>query len=138
MVDVGGFVQQGVDLGHAELVTNFVTASNVYNDVTGLAVTLECDGSPIIVTAYAPYLVNAQASADASLQLTMDGQTVQLGTFTAMAAGKGGPVFMSTPSFSPARGEHTFKLQMRSSVNGQNATLWAFPTAPAHISVKRA
>lgn len=128
--------QAGVELGRAEITANATNATNTFADVAGLSVTITTPAVPLEVVLFTPYGTNSVAGGSYNQQILVDGVVIGVSTVNAAVAGSGASA-ISIGIITPTAGSHTFKAQMRAGAASQTATMWAFPTSPSFISVRR-
>lgn len=126
-----------VELGYSQITspvnitsTNFASPNNVISDIT-----VVCDGSPIIVEVYSPYLQTSPQTQYSIIPiLRYDGSLYKLGIFTADANLYAYSMQFMKVRLTPSAGVHTFGIAA-STESGQTA-VWGAGTGAsggAHV-----
>lgn len=122
---------RNVELGYAEITSNFTQTGAGSSDVTGLSVTVNVGARPILVILGASAFYNSSASGVGGLTIK-EGST-SLGALTASLTTLVLPVFRQV-RLNPSAGSHTYKVVISQLITG-NTILTGSATDPASLHV---
>lgn len=124
---VGG----GVQLGYAELVSDFTTATTGA-DVTGLAITITAGTRPILVVFETGALSNSSGAGAAIVNIQEGATVLRQASIGAVTANLAFCIHREVYIPSPSAGSHTYKVNL-SSFGAGTVTLAATAANPAYI-----
>lgn len=121
----------GVELGYAQITSNFTQTGAGNSEITGLSVTVTVGSRPILVRFYAAQVACSSGSGLAGLGL-YEGATALQSTFGPQ--GTGNSHVCSEARVTPSPGSHTYKANLIQVVTG-NTTITATNTQPTFLQV---
>ena len=140
MISVTTKPTSGVELGYAEITSDFTTTSTTPVDVTGLSTTVNT-GGPVIIEVFAPGWKNSGANGGILVSVWEDSTQVAVvaGNFINLASAS--EPMIGKVRRVPTVGAHTYKVTAQATISGTvtiNANTGVAANTAAYIRVTNA